>query len=75
VVKVNGQNLVAWTFDYNNVLAWAEEAGYSAWLQCLILPGGPVFVGKITTGDAYDGARAQPSREQLCLMCTYRPAK
>ena len=56
VVTVNGQALVAWTFDYNNVLAWADEAGYSAWLQCLVLPGGPVFVGKITNGDAYEGA-------------------
>ncbi|KAK9904021.1 hypothetical protein WJX75_002693 [Coccomyxa subellipsoidea] len=54
VVTVNGQALVAWTFDYNNVLAWADEAGYSAWLQCLVLPGGPVFVGKITNGDAYE---------------------
>lgn len=56
MVTVNGQALVAWTFDYNNVLAWADEAGYSAWLQCLVLPGGPVFVGKITNGDAYEGA-------------------
>lgn len=56
VVTVNGTALVAWTFDYNNVLAWADEAGYSAWLQCLVLPGGPVFVGKITNGDAYEGA-------------------
>lgn len=35
MVKVNGHSLVAWTFDYNNVLAWQEEAGYSAWLQVL----------------------------------------
>lgn len=38
VVKVNGHSLVAWTFDYNNVLAWQEEAGYSAWLQVLNQP-------------------------------------
>ena len=35
------------------------------WLQCLVLPGGPVFVGKITTGDAYDGASFLP------LTCSY----
>jgi len=54
VVSVNGQNLVAFNFDYNNVLAWREEAGYSAWLQFLVLPGGPVFVGKISNS-GYDG--------------------
>ena len=54
VVKVNGQALVAFNFDYNNVLAWREEAGCSAWLQFLVLPGGPVFVGKISHS-AHDG--------------------
>ena len=57
MVALNGQELAGWTFDYNNVLAWADQAGgYSAWLQALVLPGGPVFVGKVTTGDAYEGA-------------------
>ena len=55
MVKVNGQALVAFNFDYNNVLAWREEAGCSAWLQFLVLPGGPVFVGKISHS-AHDGA-------------------
>ena len=54
MVSVNGQNLVAFNFDYNNVLAWRDEAGYSAWLQFLVLPGGPVFVGKISNS-GYDG--------------------
>ena len=54
MVSVNGQKLVAFNFDYNNVLAWREEAGYSAWLQFLVLPGGPVFVGKISNS-GYDG--------------------
>ncbi|CAK0782825.1 hypothetical protein CVIRNUC_006020 [Coccomyxa viridis] len=62
MVKVNGQALVAFNFDYNNVLAWREEAGCSAWLQFLVLPGGPVFVGKISHSahDAIDvvGERA-----------------
>ena len=53
-MSVNGQKLVAFNFDYNNVLAWREEAGYSAWLQFLVLPGGPVFVGKISNS-GYDG--------------------
>ena len=55
MVKVNGQALVAFNFDYNTVLAWSEEAGCSAWLQFLVLPGGPVFVGKISHS-AHDGA-------------------
>ena len=70
VVTVNGQALVAWTFDYNNVLAWADEAGYSAWLQCLVLPGGPVFVGKITNGDAYEGARCFPCNCPRQCICS-----
>ena len=42
MVALNGQELAGWTFDYNNVLAWADQAGsYSAWLQALVLPGGP----------------------------------
>ncbi len=53
-MSVNGQKLVAFNFDYNSVLAWREEAGYSAWLQFLVLPGGPVFVGKISNS-GYDG--------------------
>ena len=59
VVSVNGQALAAFNFDYNNVLAWREEAGYSAWLQFLVLPGGPVFVGKISNS-GYDGETNQP---------------
>ena len=61
MVKVNGQALVAFNFDYNNVLAWREEAGCSAWLQFLVLPGGPVFVGKISHS-AHDGV---PSPRRL----------
>ena len=55
MVKVNEQALVAFNFDYNNVLAWREEAGCSAWLQFLVLPGGPVLVGKLSHS-AHDGA-------------------
>ena len=57
MVAVNGQQLARWTFDYNNVLAWRDEAGSSAWLQLLVLPGGPVFIGKLLHGSSgYDGA-------------------
>jgi hypothetical protein len=55
VVTVNGQALSRWTFDYNNVLAWQDEAGCSAWLQLLVLPGGPVLVGKVLAGGNYEG--------------------
>ncbi|KAK9904020.1 hypothetical protein WJX75_002682 [Coccomyxa subellipsoidea] len=46
-VAVGGRDLSFWTFDANNVLAWADEAGYTAWLQFTVLPGGPVFMGTL----------------------------
>lgn len=53
-VAVGGRDLSFWTFDANNVLAWADEAGYTAWLQFTVLPGGPVFMGTLhpSGGDA-----------------------
>ncbi len=59
MVSVNGKALAGFNFDYNNVLAWREEAGCSAWLQFLVLPGGPVFVGKISNS-GYDGEIHHP---------------
>lgn len=50
-VSVNGSALGGWTFDAMNVLAWSEEAGVSAWLQFMVLPGGPVFMGSLKTAD------------------------
>ena len=44
---MGGRDLSFWTFDANNVLAWADEAGYTAWLQFTVLPGGPVFMGTL----------------------------
>jgi len=46
-VAVGGRDLTHWTFDANNVLAWSDEAGYTAWLQLTVLPGGPVFMGTL----------------------------
>ncbi len=48
-MSVNGSSLGGWTFDAMNVLAWSEEAGMSAWLQFMVLPGGPIFMGSLKT--------------------------
>ena len=44
---MGGRDLAHWAFDANNVLAWQDEAGYSAWLQFAVLPGGPVYMGTL----------------------------
>lgn len=46
-VTLNGKSVACWTFVANNVLAWEDDAGYSAWLQFIVLPGGPVFMGDL----------------------------
>ena len=51
-VSVNGSTLSAWTFDAMNVLSWADGAGGCAWLQLMVLPGGPVFMGTLAGADA-----------------------
>ncbi|CAL5220251.1 g2231 [Coccomyxa viridis] len=71
-VAVGGRDLSNWTFDASNVLAWADDAGYSAWLQFTVLPGGPVFMGTLHPhGEEASGAdkyrvfgelMSQPSR-------------
>lgn len=50
-VSVNGSALSGWKFDAMNVLTWSEEAGCSAWLQFMVLPSGPVFMGTLKTPD------------------------
>ncbi len=51
-MSVNGSSLGGWTFDAMNVLAWTEEAGCTAWLQFMVLPGGPIFMGTLKTADS-----------------------
>jgi hypothetical protein len=51
-VSVNGNALSAWAFDAMNVLSWTDATGASAWLQLMVLPGGPVFMGTLTQPDA-----------------------
>ncbi len=59
-VAVGGRDLSCWTFDANNVLAWEDEAGFSAWLQFTVLPGGPVFMGTLDPkGEEADPAGAE----------------
>ena len=56
-MAVGGRDLSCWSFDAANVLAWADEAGYSAWLQFTVLPGGPVFMGTLQpSGEDATGA-------------------
>lgn len=63
-VAVGGRDLSNWTFDASNVLAWADDAGYTAWLQFTVLPGGPVFMGTLhPSGEEASGAGAA----QLCM--------
>ncbi|CAL8461977.1 g1508 [Coccomyxa elongata] len=70
-VSVDGSSLGGWTFDAMNVLAWTEEASCTAWLQFMVLPGGPVFMGTLKTADGSESPRgcnvfgelrSQPSR-------------
>ena len=39
IVTVGAAPVSAWSFDANNVLSWEGEAGCSAWLQFMVLPG------------------------------------
>ena len=39
IVTVGAASVSAWSFDANNVLSWEGEAGCSAWLQFMVLPG------------------------------------
>ncbi len=56
-VAVGGRDLSNWSFDASNVLAWADDAGYTAWLQFTVLPGGPVFMGTLhPSGEEATGA-------------------
>ena len=48
---MDGSSLSGWTFDAMNVLAWTEEAGCTAWLQFMVQPGGPIFMGTLKTAD------------------------
>lgn len=52
VVALNGNKVSGWTFDANNVLAFEHQAGYSAWLQFTVLPGGPLFMGTVAPSNA-----------------------
>ena len=68
-VSVNGNTLSSWTFDAMNVLSWTDAAGGSAWLQLMVLPGGPVFMGTLASADAEaaaPGARQAPG----LALCT-----
>ena len=58
-MAVGGRDLTHWTFDANNVLAWSDEAGYTAWLQLTVLPGGPVFMGTLHPSGEASGAGVQ----------------
>ena len=44
--------MTGWTFDQNNVLAFEMQAGFSAWLQFTVLPGGPLFMGTMAPSNA-----------------------
>ena len=44
-VTLNGNKVSGWAFDKNNVLSFEMQAGFSAWLQFTVLPGGPLFLG------------------------------
>ncbi|CAL8470611.1 g10153 [Coccomyxa elongata] len=52
VVALNGNKVSGWTFDANNVLSFEHQAGYSAWLQFTVLPGGPLFIGTVVPSSA-----------------------
>ena len=72
-VSVNGSSLGGWTFDAMNVLAWTEEAGVSAWLQFMVLPGGPIYMGSLKTTadvDGSAGARLLPIYFPCCTCAS-----
>ena len=51
-VTLNGNKVSGWTFDQNNVLSFELQAGYSAWLQFTVLPGGALFMGTMAPSNA-----------------------
>ncbi len=62
-MAIGGRDLSVWAFDASNVLAWQDEAGYTAWLQFAVLPGGPVFMG--TLHPSSEAPTASESRARL----------
>ncbi len=46
-VTVNGQAVDSYTFQPNNLLSWEGAAGYTAQLQFMHLPNGPIFMGRL----------------------------
>ena len=51
-MTLNGNKVSGWTFDQNNVLNFEQQAGFSAWLQFTVLPGGPLFMGTMAPSNA-----------------------
>ena len=73
-VAVGGRDLSFWTFDANNVLAWADEAGYTAWLQFTVLPGGPVFIGLLhPSGESSDAGETHDNVPQVKIRSDLFP--
>lgn len=51
-MTLNGNKVSGWAFDQNNVLSFELQAGFSAWLQFTLLPGGPLFMGTMAPSNA-----------------------
>ena len=65
---MGGRDLASWTFNACNVLAWCDEAGYSAWLQFAALPGGPVFMGTLAPSSGADAPGARMGLNDFTLL-------
>ena len=69
-VTLNGNKVSGWAFDQNNVLSFEMQAGFSAWLQFTVLPGGPLFLG--TMAPSNTEGFISDKEFQVCahLVCT-----
>lgn len=68
-MSVDGKKVERWTFGPNNVLAWEDEVGHTAWLQFVRLSNGPIVVGNL-----YNPTETAPEREFLPSLsfCAFR---
>lgn len=69
-MTLDGKTVACWTFVANNVLAWEDDAGFSAWLQFVVLPGGPVFMGDLHPHDDQQD-NASHGAVQTLYQCSY----
>lgn len=70
-MTLNGNKVSGWTFDQNNVLNFEQQAGFSAWLQFTVLPGGPLFMGTMAPSNAEGYVSDKEFQASIHVFCSH----